>query len=397
MKNQFKILLLMLITSTVIYAQKSSAIEMDEKHTIYKENFTTNDNTILVLNLNNTKAQIFQSPDDKVYIEYTKEFKNTRKKRIQTQLKLIIVSGKKEGNKITYSSKLRNTTNIDRYGWEDLMIDRSEKKKFLNLNDSVKKPVERKSLDSVLYEIKGSDSLYRNKLFGALKIKPRVKKWKKSDQIIITKMNIKIPKNIRVRATLENSNVVFIDDFYNPATMNIRNSKLRFKKIDNPLNIFDVDNGYFWASDLSSGKFSFANVRQLMIGELSNTVINSEFTQAEIGEIGKGNKIIDFNSEYFFYNWTNDFQRFDLFSEYSKIHFFYPDLNHNLEVIGYNTRNIVGDDGFEVTMQPKSKERNRLMSKPSNPEEKSSGLIFFDIVNGIIYSHNDSIKSINKD
>ncbi|WP_296382032.1 hypothetical protein [Winogradskyella sp.] len=397
MKNQFKILLLILITSTVAYAQKTSEIEMDEKHTIYKENFTTNDNTTLVLNLKNTSAQVFESPDDNVYIEYTIEFKNTRRKLKERQLKHLIVSGKKEGNKITYSSKTRNTIRHSVYDFDELLIDRFEKKNLLK--DSLPKPIIRKSLDSVINEITNSELLFRNKIRGALKITSRqTERWNRSvDNLIISKMVIKIPENIHVRATLENSNLVFIDDFYNRATMNIRNSKLRFKVLGNPLNIFDVDNGYFRANAIIGGQYSFANTRHALIGQLKNTEIHSEFTKVEIGEIGLGNKIIDFNSEYFFYNWTEGFQRFDLFSEYSKIHFFYPDLNHGLEVIGYNTRNLVGDDGFEVTMQPKRKERNRLMSKPSNPKEKSTGLIYFDIVNGIIYSHNDSIKTINKD
>ena len=394
MKNQFRILLLVLITSSLVFAQQKSGIEMDEKHTIYKENFTANKNTTLVLNLNITTAQLYESPDDKIYIEYTKEFKNTKKKQIQTQLELFVVSGKKEGNKVTYSSKPRNPVRYSVFNFNELLIGRSEKKEFLK--DSTQKIVIRKSLDSILNDIKESESIYRNKVLGSIKIKPHVKKWKKSDQIIITKMVIKIPNNIHVRATLENSNLVFIDDFYNRATMNIRNSKLRFKALGNTLNIIDFDNGYFNAERVTSGSYSFANLKEVRIGRLSNSLLNTEFTKIEIGEIGKGNKITDFNSEYYFYNWTKDFQRFDLFSEYSKIHFFYPDLNHNFEVIGYNTRNIVGKDAFEVTMQPKSRERNRLMSKPANPNEKSSGLIFFDIINGIIYSHNDTIKSINK-
>lgn len=396
MKALFKISLVVFITLQVSTAQEKPKVEMDEKHTIYKENFSTNANTTLVLNLNNTTAKVIESPDEKVYIEYTIEFKNVRKKIKERQLKHLLVSGKKEDNKITYSTKSKSNFSPSVYNHQQSLIDRFDKKKFLK--DSLPKPVIRKSLDSILHEIKYSESIYRNKIREALNIKPsQAERWNKStNNLIISKMVIKIPKNIHVRATIENSNLVFMDDFYNRATMNIRNSKLRFKALGNTLSIIDFDNGYFNAETVTSGSYSFANLKEVRIGSLSNSLLNTEFTKIEIGEIGKGNKITDFNSEYYFYNWTEDFQRFDLFSEYSKIHFFYPDLNHNLEVIGYNTRNIVGKDAFEVTMQPKSRERNRLMSKPANPNEKSSGLIFFDIINGIIYSHNDTIKTINK-
>ncbi|MBV7270549.1 hypothetical protein [Winogradskyella luteola] len=397
MKNQFKLSLLVLIISTIVYAQKSSTIEMDEIHTIYKENFTTNDNTTLVLNLKNTTAQVLESPDDNVYIEYTIKFKNVRKKIKERQLKHLIVSGKKEGNKINYSSKVRSNIGDRFYNYEELVIGRLGEK--ITGSDSIQKPIHRKSIDSVLQDIKLSELTRRNKIRKVLNIKPRqVERWNKNtSNIIISKMVIKIPKDIHVRATLENSNLVFMDDFYNRATMNIRNTRLRFKKIGNPMNVFDVDNGYFNAETVLNGKYDFANAKEVRIGRLSNSFINTEFTKVEIGEIGENNKIIDFNSEYFFYNWSNNFERFDLRSEYSKIHFFSPYVNHSLEVVGYNTRNLLGDDATEITMQPKSKTRNLLMSKPSKPEEDFSGHIFFDIVNGIIYSHNDAIKTINKD
>ncbi|EDP69464.1 hypothetical protein FBALC1_05213 [Flavobacteriales bacterium ALC-1] len=397
MKTLFKISLVLVITLQVAIAQTRPKIEMDEKHTIYKESFTTNDNTTLVLNLKNTSAQVLESPDGNVYIEYTIEFKNTRKKLKERQLKHLLVSGKKEGNKITYSSKTRNTISHSVYNFDELLIDRFEKKNLLK--DSLPKPTIRKSLDSVINEITNSELLFRNKIRGALKITPRQteRRNRSVNNLIISRMVIKIPKKIHVRATIEDSNLVFMDDFFNRSTMNVRNSKLRFKSLGNTLNIIDFDNGYFNAEVVSSGNYSFANVKEVRIGRLSNSLLNTEFTKIGIGEIGIGNKIIDFNSEYFFYNWANDFKRFELSSEYSKIHFWYPDLNHSLEVIGYNTRNLLGNDEFEVTMQPKSKERNLLMSKPSKPGEEVSGHIFFDIINGIIYSHNDSIKTINKD
>ena len=387
MKTQFKILVLMLITSAVVYAQKPSDIVMDEKHTIYKENFSTNESTTLVLNLNNTKAQIFESPDDKVYIEYTKEFKNTKKKRIQSQLKLFKVSGKKEGNKITYSSKTRSALGDRRYRFEELMINRLQKKKFLK--DSTQKPIKRKSLDSVFYEIKASDSLFRNRLYGTLKIKPHVKKWKKSDQIIITKMIIKIPKNIHVRATLENSNLVFIDDFYNRATMNVRNTKLKFKSVGNALSIFDIDNGYFNAVDVTSGSYSFANVRQVRIGKLKNTSINSEFTKVEIGEIGKKVEIVDFTSKYLIHNFSKGFGNFKMNTEYSEINLFFPeDKEYYIDTFGHDTfHRFDGVKGAVTTSLKNESTKMLVIGKETNPNK-----IRINTVHGIVRLGEDFIN-----
>ena len=336
MKTLFKITALMLITSIYGFAQTSPDFEMDEKHIIYKENFTTNANTILVLNLKNTAAQVLESPDNKVYIEYTKEFNNTRKKRVQQQLKHLIVSGKKEGDKITYSAKTRNDIRFSVFEFDELMLERAEKKELLK--GFKVQPIARKSLDSVLQDIKLSDFIYREKVLGAFKIKSRSPRYKKNMQFTITKMIIKIPKNVHVRATLENANIVFIDDFSNRATMNVRNSKLKFKSVGHPLNIFDVDNGYFRTKEVTSGTYSFANVKHVTIGQLSNTLINSEFTKVEIGEIGKNNKIVDFNSKYFIHNFHKDFGRLSLETDYTELNIFSPEnIEYYLETYGYNT------------------------------------------------------------
>ena len=376
----------MLITSTLVYAQDSPDFEMDEKHTIYKENFKTNENTTFVLNLKNASAQIFESPDDKVYIEYTQEFNNTRKKRIKDQLKHLMVSGKKEGNKITYSAKIRNDIHYNLYDFKESIIKRSEEENLLK--GSITKVVVRKSLDSVLHDIIASDSIYRNRFLNAINRKPSYPRYKKNTQFTITKMVIKIPKHIHVRATLEGSNLVFFDDFYNRTTMNARNSKLKLKTVSNPLNIFDVDNGYFSATEVANGVYSFSNVKQVIIGALENTQVTSEFTKFEIGEIGNGNKIIDFNSKYYLYNFRNDFGNFNMNTEYSDINLFYPkNIKFYLETKGHNTVHKNKSITTAITESNK-KEFSKMMviGKEANPNK-----IKINTIHGIIRFGDDSI------
>jgi hypothetical protein len=54
-----------------------------------------------------------------------------------------------------------------------------------------------------------------------------------------------------------------------------------------------------------------------MIAEVKNTVIDSEFSKIEFGEIGENVKINDFNSTYWLYNFSEDFERFIVLAEYS--------------------------------------------------------------------------------
>jgi hypothetical protein len=388
MKNLFRIVFLVFITSTIVYAQKRSTIEMDEKHTIYKENFTTNINTTLVLNLNNTSAQVINSPDDKVYIEYTIEFKNVRKKIKERQLKHLIVSGKKEGDKITYSARMRSSMDDRVYNFEELLIGRLGEKSISK--DSIRKVVQRKSLDSVLQDVKLSELFRRNKIREALNIKPSQteRRNRSVNNLIVSRMVIKIPKNIDVRATLENSNIVFMDDFYNRATMNVRNSKLRFKSLGNALNIFDCDNGYFNAEVVSGGSYNFANAKEVRIGYLSNSLLNTEFTKIEIGEIGSGNEIVDFNSKFWLYNFSKNFENFNMNTEYSEVNLFYPkSSNYYLETFGHDTVHYRNGVTTEITASQKNKSsKMMLIGKESNPNK-----IKIDTVHGIIRFGEDFI------
>ncbi len=384
MKTQFKLLVLMLITS-VSYGQKLSTIEMDETHTIYNESFLTNDNTTLVLNLESTVVKILESPDDKVHISYVMEFNNYRKKRVKEAINRLKLTGKKEGNKITFTSKSRSMFNSYGriYHFEDLIIGRLAKKDSLINDEQI---VQRKSLDSIITEIKESDFLWRKKMLRAIGSKPKPRKIKSNSKLIISKMVIKVPKHIHVRATAENSTLYFEDDFNNRLTLNGRNSKIKFKSVGNPFNVLDVDNGRFWAQHITEGNYSFANSRSVTIGQVSNAEINSEFTKVQIGEIGRNVKLVDFNSEYFLYNWSTNFEKFRLTSEYSKVHLFNPQLNYHLIVFGNNTKSFNGT--LEVDMNTtKKNEKGKMMEVKPKGDKKFSGEIYFDIVHGIIYSY----------
>ncbi|WP_339625144.1 hypothetical protein [uncultured Winogradskyella sp.] len=335
MKTLFKLFLVVLITVQIAQAQNTSTVEMDEIHTIFDETYTTDANTTLVLDLSNTAAQVFKSKDDNVRIIYTMEFKNYRKKIVEERLKSAVVKGKKENNKITYTSKSRNSRYYRQYHYEDILVGRLYKKQDTS---KTQKPISRKSLDAIYNQIKYAERDRLRELYGTIKVKPRVKKWKKSDKLQITRVEIYIPDNIHVRATIENSQLVFADDFSNQFTFNARNSKLRFKSIGNNLSNFDVDNGYFSATEINAGSYSFANTKAVTIGKVSNSLVNSEFTKVELGEIGRNNKIIDFNSKYIIHNFHNDFYSLNLETDYTEINLFSPEnMDYYLETFGFDT------------------------------------------------------------
>ena len=67
-----------------------------------------------------------------------------------------------------------------------------------------------------------------------------------------------------------------------------------------------------------------------------------------------------------------------------------------LKTVGNNTKHIFGS-GFEASLQPTKKgEKFTMMTKAAKDKNAPINEIYLDIVHGIIYTHEDSIKKINK-
>ena len=68
-----------------------------------------------------------------------------------------------------------------------------------------------------------------------------------------------------------------------------------------------------------------------------------------------------------------------------------------MKTVGNNTKNLIGNNELEINMQPtRSGEKFTMMTKAAKNENAQINEIYFDIVHGIIYTHEDSIKKINK-
>ena len=68
-----------------------------------------------------------------------------------------------------------------------------------------------------------------------------------------------------------------------------------------------------------------------------------------------------------------------------------------MKTVGNNTKSLIGNNEFEINMQPsKNGEKFIMMTKAAKDKNAPINKIYFDIVHGIIYTHEDSIKKINK-
>ncbi len=145
-----------------------------------------------------------------------------------------------------------------------------------------------------------------------------------------------------------------------------------------------ANNASLKIAQLEVGGLALSNVNKCLIGSIKNAVITSELSKIEIGEVQENVSIIDFNSEYFFYNYSPNFRTTSFTGQYSKVHLYESLLGYTLKAFGYNTVFHFGD--MESKSGPKKDDTKSLMLEiKRRPEEKSSGNLDFDIIHGIMY------------
>lgn len=389
MKTKFKLLLLILITSAMGYSQT---------HRILQKSIDVDRNSTIILNFENTYVAIEESSDNQIHFEYVMEFDGYSKKEIQDKIDGIKAEVTSYDNIVTLNATSKQQVTFVTYEFKGDYGISFEDDFFSSKKDSVI----RKSKDSLLAQIRKNNKTNwtRNPIEY---VKGKFKKVdkdgnlsnisKENVDILRSKFLIRIPSTVKLNINSRNSGIYFRNDLRNEVSITSQQGTIKAKAMTNAYNLVKIDNANFEAEAIIGGSYNLKNIKNGKIGSLKDIKINSEFSKIEIGEIQKETTITDFNSEYFFYNWSNNFERFSLYSEYSKVHFFYPTQNYSLKVVGHNTKNLFGKNKFEVNMQPTSKgEKQTMMVKEADKDKKSEGQIFFDIVHGIIVSYSHSLN-----
>ena len=385
MKMQFKVLFFLLSISNIIWAQKKQ---------ILHKTFDTNDITTMIVNLNNSTVNIQSSQSDKVQIDYKLEFIGFSNGEISEKLKEIEADANMFDNHITLTAN-----SIDKLSYKSHVYSAPGGIVYKGslFNKSSDNPEFRKTRDSIIAEINYNDSDFFNKHLEFLdeneEVIKNVEEYVKTLNVHFT---IEIPNNVKLTINAKDSQIRMNQKITNELVFNLKKGSLKALELSNDYNKVKIEDADLKIITLSGGNYIFNNISRGLIGSVSSSNITSEFSEIQIGEIQENVSITDFTSSYWFYNWSDRFTRFDLFSEYSKIHFFYPVKDHSLKVFGNNTKNILDNGAFEINMQPTSSgEKFNMMHRKPKGEGQFSGAINFDIIHGIIYSHNDSIKKIN--
>lgn len=381
MKNQFKILLLMLITSVIGNTQVKE---------IFKKSYDIKDLKSISLQLNGTYVEFSLSGDDRVHFDYTLEFENYPKKDMENKLDEIKTeaiikdgvlefktSGSEVKNDVSYSLETLNGISFEgdfiNFKEKENREFRKSKQYFLAINNSSRG----KSLKEFLMKFSEVDKNGNKKKINARNVK-----------ILWTKFFIKLPPEIMLRVLAENSNLIFKDDIKNQLVFGARSTKLKFQNIQNPYNVFDVVNGSFRANFLEGGAYKFTHVDEVQVAQFKKVDVDTEFSDISVGEIAENVRIVDFNSKFWFHNFSQNFKEFQMASDYSEINLFFPEKSEYLiETFGYNTVHYWAKLITEIPPS-RSKEHSKMMviGKKENPNK-----IKIHITNGIVRFGEDFI------
>jgi hypothetical protein len=388
MKTQFKILFVLLITMQIVLGQNVN---------VFSKSFKTDKNTTAYIEIPDGSVKFVASPDDSIHIEYDVNFIKLPKKEHKGILENTRVEATKENNyiiikkhpNIKIPSDLSHITvfSLDKliYTKKDTTENATRKLKADVLNEIT----EIKSYKS-FHEAKAK-IIYANDLKRKERLLKKAAKWQENRNFE-RNFIIKVPKHISLKIVAKGSLLNFYDEFDNQLSIRLDYGRLYINRIKNPKNELKINNSLLVARNISGGKLETDRVFKALIAELNNVDIESEFSKIEIGEIAKDVTITDFNSKFYLYNFSNDFETLNINSEYSEINLFLPkDMSYQLTTFGNYTKHFVDNELVDFPID-KNKTNTKMLDLNQKGNDNNLNAIKINTINGIIRIAKDVIE-----
>ncbi len=374
---QFKLWLLMFLSSATLLAQKEN---------IYSKNFKTDKNTTALLKLKGGTVKIESSPDENFYVEYNVVFDNYPKRKKKGIIEKIEIEAQMSDNHITLVDKSKIYFNArlnamlgNLYKKDTSKVKNYNKKSKQDLIEEIK---EIRTPVSFYEELIKNSSRYSAKEKEELINKFNNRKKRSYNKSFI----IKIPTNIELTIDAKNTIIRLTNNLENKLSVRLDGGKFIAKSLNNNSNVIKVKDALFLTENINGGEFALNNIKKGLIGSINNINLLAEFSNLEIGEVQQNNNFKGFSNDILIHNFSNNFNQFDLFLEYSKIHFFKLSHDYELNAIGYNTLVNIGNIIGKVAPQ-KSDKKEKFFVKERSGKGLFSGIMNFDLTHSFINIH----------
>lgn len=361
-----------------------------QKHVVYHKAYSADKNTVLNIDLDKINIAIEESTDGKIHFDYGLEFENYSKKEKQRVIDRIKINTIKDSDIINLKGYSETEVSRVSYSFDLPHVIINEPNFFKRKKKKEEKKDFRKSKDSILKEIRFFEETSLKKLLERFKFKDqsgKIKKVKtKNVKVMKSKFLVRIPSFIKLNIRAKESSVFLNFDYNNKITVDLEGGKFKSKKLYSIDNIVKITEATLLSESISGQKLDLENVSKCLIGEMSNIDLNSETSKIEIGEIQQGVTIKDFNSSYYFQNYSDNFNNLIFNGEYSKVCLFGKEENYSLDIFGNNTA-IELANGMKTTFGiKKNNEIDKLLSKKKKRfSDDYKGHIKMTITNGFVY------------
>lgn len=355
---------------------------LGQKHTVLNKSFDIGSAKIIELDLKNIPLTILPSKDNKIHIDFKMDFKGFSEQEIKAKKAKVKFNKSMHSNSISLSIKSETTISPSHFfSTKAIVID--DAKNFVSLSENKEeKKDKRKSKADIINEIITTpleDESFLSQITKQIENDKDAKVQK-------AHFLIRVPEKLQLKIKAQGVRLTSKIGESKNLKLKMNGSSFKARKLSDATIL--IKNASLKVEEIESGSYNLKDVSNCLLGSIKTVIFESETSKIEIGEIHQNVKIKDFNSELFLYNFSNDFKKFDLKSEYTKVHFFHPKNDFSQMVIGNNTVHHFGN--LKINMQPnKNGKKVRMMSRDKKGKGKYAGHIDFDIIHGIIYSYED--------
>ena len=378
----FRITALLLLLSWVVGAQTK---------TIYKKSIGTKANTTLNIKVTNLPITFEESQDDQLHFDFQLEFKNYSAREVQEIIDKIDIKTLTRENIIEYDVRSEDAISHSHY----TLNSKEDNGFFIDLDDlnlglgkKKKKVNQYKSRDSLLQEIRASETS-QGSLFDMMKVLTKDGKKKKIDtktiQVLKAKFTVKIPTHVRLNLKGEEAQVFMEDDFNQHVDISLKKGMFRAKQINNERSSINVEDLSFTAENLSIERLKLKDVSRALIGSLEKADCRFMGSRAELGYLGKGVNIQDYNSKIFFYNFDQKFEELLFKGEYTDL--FVYDIENKVKIKAKGNITLKFDESNAVSRASNIgvKPQMTTTSLEKNVDEDSYGKVEVNLESGVLH------------
>lgn len=206
----------------------------------------------------------------------------------------------------------------------------------------------------------------------------------KEIQSIRSNYEIHLPSYMAMDLSVSSANVYFDGKFTNQIGGLFEEGTLEASELNNKNNMFSFLNGSVKVKKIIGGNYEFKNVIEGLIGEIENTIVSTEFSKFEIGEITENVQIKDFKSIFLIYNLGDNFKSINMVCEYSDIKLYtIKDQKYYMEAIGNNA--VMNDHGVKIIMQPtRNGEKFKMFTRGEDTPETKKNMFKLDLIHGFV-------------